>query len=129
MSTDLTNSIRDIILGPLVVGLVVGVILWRLGQKSIQKELQSNAIRDLMAYRGDYFSPDFRRALNRVSITFHRDNAIRKEIRELYEAINNSIPQASISRKIVGLIYNLCQKNGFKGITEYDIDQSFPEAK
>lgn len=75
-------------------------------------------------------SLEFRRSLNRVSITFHKDEEIRKQIRDLYESINNPVnPESNINRKIVSLIYNLCRKNGFLGITEYDIDQSFPEQK
>jgi hypothetical protein len=81
-----------------------------------------------MTYRGDYASDKFRQSLNAVSITFHKDDGTRKQIRELYDLINSSRPHtASINRKIVGLIYDLCRKNGFGGITEYDIDQSFPE--
>lgn len=129
MNEDTWYKAADIFIAPVVVGLIVGYGVWQLGRRSIQRDLQATAIRDLMAYRGDYSSTDFSRALNKVSIIFHKDKAIRKEIRELYEAINNSLPQASINRKIVGLIYNLCQKNGYKGITEYDIDQSFPEAR
>lgn len=81
-----------------------------------------------MTFRGDYASSEFRRSLNKVSITFHKDKETRNQISDLYEQINdpNQSP-ANIKRKIVGLIYNLCQKNGFKGITEYDIDQAFIE--
>jgi hypothetical protein len=123
------NFLGAVIVGPLVVGLVVGIVLWWVAKNSEDKKIKSEAIRDLMAYRGDYSSAEFRRALNKVSITFHSDPQIRKEIRELYEALNTPLTtQESVNRKIVGLIYNLCQKNGFKGITEYDIDQSFPEA-
>lgn len=79
-----------------------------------------------MTYRGDYSSDKFRQSLNAVSVTFHKDAAIRKQIRELYDLINSSNP-SGVNRKIVSLIYELCRKNYFKGITEYDIDQSFPE--
>jgi hypothetical protein len=76
---------------------------------------------------GDYI--DLLR-LNRVSITFHKDAAMRKQVRELYELVSVSdSSNNTINRKIVGLIYDLCQRNGFRGITEYDIDQSFPEQK
>ncbi len=123
-------DILDAIIGPLVVGLVVGAVLFRLGQSDIEKRTKNSAIRGLMTYRGDYSSPDFRRALNKVSITFHDDEETRKQIRDLYEIINNPASQAaSVNRKIVGVIYYLCHNNGFAGITEYDIDQSFPETK
>lgn len=83
-----------------------------------------------MANRGDYSSTNFRRALNRVSITFHHDEKTRTQMRELNEAINSGeVKDKIINRKIVTLIFNLCQWNGFKGITEYDIDQAFPESK
>ncbi len=82
-----------------------------------------------MTYRGDYSSDKFRQALNRVSITFHGDEETRKQVRELNEMVNGDGRTSSINRKIVGLIYDLCRKNGFDGITEYDIDQSFPEQK
>ena len=110
--------------------LVVGIILWFLGEKAISRRLKSDAIRDLMTFRGAYDSIDFRRSLNRISVTFHDDEGIRKQIRELYEAINSpSLSAEHVNRKIVGLIYDLCQKYGFEGITEYDIDQAFPESK
>lgn len=116
--------------GPIIVGILVGWVIWRLGQSSINKRDKSSAIRDLMTYRGDYSSPEFRRALNKVSITFHHDDKTREMIRSLYEVINNPSSQTeSVNRKIVGIIYYLCQQNDFKGITEYDIDQSFPEAR
>ena len=126
---NITLSLSDIItaiVGPLIVG---ATLLW-IGDRAANKRLKSDAIRDLMAYRGDYSTPEFRRSLNKVSIIFNKDADTRKEIRELYEAINNpSTQEASINRKIVGLIYNLCRKNGFSKITEYDIDQSFQEAR
>lgn len=107
---------------------VVGLVLWILGERSIDRRLKADAIRDLMAYRGDYGSAEFRRALNKISVTFHNDETIRLEVRHLYEVINNqSSTSKTLERSIVGLIYKLCQRNGFKGLTEYDIDQSFPE--
>lgn len=114
-------SLAGTILGPLV----VGIVIWWLGIRNEDHRVKSEAIRDLMTYRGDYSSPEFRRSLNKVSITFSRDAATRKQIRELYEAINNN--DANVDRKIVGVIYSLCQKNGYNQLTEYDIDQSFPE--
>lgn len=125
IQVDIFNLVGNI-LGPLIVGLII----WRLGEKAIDRRNQNEAIRDLMTFRGDYASPEFRRSLNKISITFHKDTETRKEIRDLYEVINNpSSLESNINRKIVGLIYNLCKKNGFEGITEYDIDQAFPESK
>lgn len=109
---------------------VVGFAIWFIGNNAEKKRLKVDAIRDLMAYRGDTASEDFRRSLNKVSITFHNDDKVRLEVRNLYEVINNSAPDSEkLKRSIVGLIYILCQKNGFKGLTEYDIDQAFPENK
>ncbi|QQG40995.1 MAG: hypothetical protein HYV37_01585 [Candidatus Levyibacteriota bacterium] len=123
---DVAKTFLESLLGPLVVGLVI----WRVGKNEVDKRIKNEAIRDLMTFRGDYSSPEFRRSLNKVSITFHGDEAIRQQIRDLYEDINNpGNSETNINRKIVGLIYNLCRKNGFGGITEYDIDQSFPEQK
>ena len=123
---DLFKETVPSLLSPLVVGLV----LWQIGSTSEKKKLKADAIRDLMAYRGDFASPDFGRALNKVSVVFHNDNDIRLEVRKLYEIINNPSLNSEITkRSIVGLIYKLCQKNGFKGLTEYDIDQAFPESK
>lgn len=114
------------LIGPLVVGLVVGSVLLLIGQKATDKKLKQDAIRDLMTFRGDYASTNFRESLNKVSITFHKNEEIRTDVRHLYDVINNpSSPQKIIERTIIGLIYKLCQKNGFKGLTEYDIDQSF----
>lgn len=124
--TDIFNTLIENAFGPLVIGLV----LWILGEKVIDKRIKNEAIRDLMTNRGDYASSAFRKSLNRISITFHKDEKIRKEIRDLYEVINSKASdEGNINRKIVGLIYNLCQKNGFTGITEYDIDQAFPETQ
>ena len=104
--------------------------MWFLGAYNSERRDKKGAIRDLMTYRGDYSSEKFRQALNRVSITFHKDTATRKQVRELYELVSVSdSSNNTINRKIVGLIYELCQRNGFRGITEYDIDQSFPEQK
>lgn len=112
----------------LIFPVTVGFVLWKLGQHQIDSRTKGDAIRDLMTYRGDFASPEFRRSLNKVSITFHQDDDIRKQIRELYDAINNpSYTDTIINRKIVSLIHTLCTQNGFNGITEYDIDQSFPE--
>ncbi len=124
-SINLYIGIVGNILGPLVVGL----ILWSLGERAINKRMEYEAIKDLMTFRGDFASPEFRRSLNKISITFHKDSDIRNEIRLLYEAINNpSYTEKTINRKIVGLIYKLCWHYGYKGITEYDIDQAFPES-
>jgi hypothetical protein len=120
--------LAEILIGPSIVGLAVGYALVLIGKNTTDRHLQSDAIRDLMAYRGDYASPSFRQAVNKVSIIFHEDAATRKEIRELYDEINNPTSPEVTKRKIVSLIYNLCQKNGYKNISEYDIDQSFPEA-
>lgn len=110
------------VLGPLV----VGVVIWILGENAIDKRLKQEAIRDLMTFRGDYASQSFRESLNKVSITFHRTKEIRNDVRHLYDVINNpSSQQKIIERTIIGLIYKLCQQNGFTGLTEYDIDQSF----
>ena len=114
----------------LVSPFVVGFAIWFIGNNAEKKRLKVDAIRDLMAYRGDTASEDFRRSLNKVSVTFHNDDEVRLEVRNLYEVINNSAPDSEkLKRSIVGLIYRLCQKNGFKGLTEYDIDQAFPENK
>ena len=118
------------LLGPLVVGLFVGFVIQWLGKREIEIRTRQDAIRDLMTFRGDYGSTEFRRSLNKISIVFHKDDEIRQDVRQLYECINNeSSKQKTIERSIVGLIYKLCQKNGFIGLTEYDIDQSFPESK
>lgn len=123
---DIFIQILTTLLSPLVVGLV----LWKLGDVGIEKRIKSDAIRDLMTYRGDYASTEFRRSLNKISVTFHNDENIRMDVRHLYEVINSPAPNPkSTERSIVGLIYKLCQKNGFKGLTEYDIDQAFPENK
>lgn len=135
-----TSTSREIIFGgfsifgtlvtPIVVGLVVGIVLWWVTSKSKEKEIKADAIRDLMTYRGDLASTEFQRALNKVSITFHDNGEIRNEVRHLYEVINNpSSNTEHTKRSIVGLIYKLCQNNGFKGLTEYDIDQAFSEKK
>lgn len=124
INRELGNSIFNGMIGPLIAGLAI----WFVGKGASDKKIKNEAIRDLMTFRGDYASPEFRRSLNRVSITFHKDKEIRQQIRDLYENINNPANlELTVNRKIVGLIYNLCQKNGFTGVTEYDIDQSFPE--
>lgn len=124
---NIVSQISQSLLWPLIVGLV----LWKLGVRDSSNRVKDEAIRDLMTYRGgDFSSVDFRRALNKVSITFHNDEEIRSSVRDVYEAINNQgLTADAVNRKIVGLIYKLCHKNGFDGITEYDIDQSFPEQK
>ena len=114
----------------LLPSLVVGLVLWWVGKTSENNKIKSDAIRDLMTYRGDFASAEFRRSLNKVSIIFHNRENIRSEVRHLYEVINNpSSNSEQTKRSIVGLIYKLCQKNGFKGLTEYDIDQAFAENK
>lgn len=125
MNSQSTQNLINLV-GPLIAGLVI----WLVGKYDSDKRIKNEAIRDLMTFRGDYASPEFRRSLNKVSITFHNDNSIRQQIRDLYENINNPTnSESTINRKIVGLIYNLCKTNGFSGVTEYDIDQSFPEQK
>lgn len=120
----------DFLLGNLLLPIVVGFVIWLLGKWDLDKRIKSESIRDLITFRGDFTSQDFRRSLNKISIVFHNNKEVRGEIRSLYEAINTeNISEQIVNRKIVGLIYNLCQKNGFGGITEYDIDQSFPESK
>ena len=124
------EKILEFTLGPLVVGLVVGAVIRWLGNKDIDRRAKIEAIKDLMTFRGDLLSQDFRRSLNRISITFHSDDEIRAAVRHLYDVINDPSSQPKmIERTIVGLIYGLCQKNGFKGLTEYDIDQAFPESR
>lgn len=113
----------------LISPMVVGFVLWKIGDTSEKKKLKADAIRELMGYRGDYGSTEFGRALNKVSVVFNDDDDIRLEVRTLYERINTSPNSSMTKRSIVGLIYKLCQKNGFKGLTEYDIDQAFPENK
>ena len=117
------------IIPTLISPLVVGLVLWKIGSASEKKKLKTDAIRELMGYRGDFGSTDFGRALNKVSVIFNDNEDIRKEVRNLYERINVSPNSPMTKRSIVGLIYKLCQKNGFKGLTEYDIDQAFPENK
>lgn len=119
------------LLYPLVVGLVVGLVLYFVTNKSEKRKFRASAIYELMTYRGDFTSTEFRRALNRVAIVFHDQEEIRKEIRKLYEVINSPSGGNSehAKRAIVGLIYTLCQKNHFKGLSEYDIDQAFPETR
>lgn len=110
--------------------LVVGLVLWWVTNQSEKKRIRADAIRDLMTYRGDFASSEFRRALNKVSVIFHDKEKIRMDVRHLYEIINDASSKAEqTKRTIVGLIYQLCQHNGFKGLTEYDIDQAFPEGK
>ena len=109
--------------------MIVGYVLWKIGDTAEKKKLKADAIRELMGYRGDYGSTEFGRALNKVSVVFNDNNDIRMEVRTLYERINISPNSPMTKRSIVGLIYKLCQKNGFKGLTEYDIDQAFPENK
>jgi hypothetical protein len=118
------------IINDIAPALVVGIVIWSLGEKAISRRIKADAIRDLMTYRGDYASSDFRRSLNKISVTFHDDPEIRLKVRNLYDVINNpTLPSKNTERTIVGLIYRLCQKNGFRGLSEYDIDQAFPESK
>ena len=122
------SVILEILIGTLS-PLVVGLILWLVGEKASERRLKADAIRELTGYRGDYGSTEFGRALNKVSVVFNDDDGIRLEVRNLYERINTSPNSAMTKRSIVGLIYKLCQKNGFRGLSEYDIDQAFPENK
>lgn len=125
-----TSEIIKDLLSPLIVGLVVGYILWRIGNRGEERKLKAESIRDLMTHRGDYASTDFRKALNKVAIIFHDQGKIRAQVRELYDTINAPSPRSEKTvRAIVGLIYNLCQDNGFNKLTEYDIDQSFLDSK
>ncbi len=117
------NILVQIIIGE---GIIAAALFW-LGQWAFRHNYKTEAIRDLMTYRGNYSSIEFRQALNKVVIAFHKDAIVRKEVRELYETINNSPRPESIKRAIVGLIYLLCQKSRFRKVTEYDIDQSFLE--
>ncbi len=113
------------LLGPLVAGLAI----WLLGIRESNKKLKQDSIRDLMTFRGDYAAQQFTQSLNKVAIIFHSDDEIRGDIRNLYEVINNPNSQSTTTtRAIVDLIYKLCHKNGFDGLTEYDIDQSFVKA-
>ncbi len=125
---DITKTIYELV-PTLIWPFVVGFVLWKIGDTSEKKKLKADTIRELMGYRGDYGSSEFGRALNKVSVVFNDDNEIRLEVRNLYERINTSPNSQMTKRSIVGLIYKLCQKNGFKGLTEYDIDQAFPENK
>ena len=114
------------IVGMIIIPVAIAVGLWFLGRKADDKRLKADAIRDLMTYRGDYSGPDFRRALNKVSVVFHDREKIRLEIRSVYNTINGAnVNEEARKRSIIGLIYNLCQIMGFKSLTEYDIDQTF----
>jgi len=98
---DIFIQILTALLSPLVVGLV----LWKLGEVAVERRIKSDAIRDLMTYRGDYASTEFRRSLNKISVTFHNDENIRMDVRHLYEVINSPAPNPkSTERSIVGLI-------------------------
>jgi hypothetical protein len=122
--TNILSYLAEYIFFPVVVGFV----LWRIGISTEKKKIKAEAIRDLMTYRGDLASPEFRRSLNKVSIIFHDKEKVRNEVRNLYQVINNPTSNAEhTKRTIVGLIYMLCKHNGFKGLSEYDIDQSFAE--
>lgn len=126
METPLLQNIIGTILSPLVVGLV----LWFVADNAEKRKVKSEAIRDLMTYRGDFGSTDFRRSLNKVAVVFHKREDIRSEIRHLYEVLNNPANNSQqTNRAIVGLIYKLCKVQGFNGLTEYDIDQAFSENK
>ena len=128
MIETIIKTIKELV-PTLISPLVVGFAIWKIGDTSEKKKLKADAIRELMGYRGDYGSTEFGRALNKVSVVFNDDPEIRLEVRNLYERINTSPNSQITKRSIVGLIYKLCQKNGFKGLTEYDIDQAFPENK
>lgn len=122
LSSPAIQTIADTLLGPLLVGISIFI----LGQWVVKRKIKGDTITDLMTYRGDYASRKFQQALNRVSIAFHKDEKVREQVRNLYQTLSNpSVPPQSVERAIVGLIYNLCHRFGFKGLTEYDIDQSF----
>jgi hypothetical protein len=127
MISPYVTDFLDIIVGPLA----VGVAIFLFGKYESDKRVKSNAIRNLMTNRGgDFVNPDFRKALNKVSITFSKDPKVREQIRELYELINSEATKEEvIKRKIVSVIYYLCLNYGFKDMSEYDIDQSFPEER
>jgi hypothetical protein len=110
---------------------VIAAVLWFLGRRADDRRLKADAVRDLMTYRGDYFSSvPFRQALNKISIVFHDKEKIRLQIRSVYDIINAGIlNQEARKRAIIGLIYNLCQMMGYKKLTEYDIDQSFVQGE
>lgn len=109
---------------------IVGIALWLIGYGAEKRKIKIDAIRDLMAFRGDFENVDFRRALNRISITFHDDDEIRTDVRGLYEIMSSGrYTEEKTKRAIVGLIYKLCKNNGITKLTEYDIDQSFAEGK
>lgn len=93
---DMLRVFVESLLGPLVVGLVI----WWVAKSEVERRIKNEAIRDLMTFRGDYASPEFRRSINKASITFHADGEIRQQIRDLYEDINNPVnSESSINRK------------------------------
>ena len=75
----ITKELMPTLISPFVVGFAI----WFIGNSAEKKKLKVDAIRDLMAYRGDTASEDFRRSLNKVSVTFHNDDEVRLEVRNL----------------------------------------------
>lgn len=76
---DVGKTFVESLLGPLMVGLVI----WWVGKNEIDKRIKTEAIRDLMTLRGDYSSSEFRRSLNKVSITFHHSQNKNKHLHQL----------------------------------------------
>ena len=124
--TDVIPYLSTYLFAPIGVGLA---ILFA-AKASDRRRIKSETITALMSYRGDLASTEFSRALNKITVIFHKDKDIRHQVRQVWEVLNDSSKKAEqTKRAIVGLIYELCQKNGFKGVTEYDIDQAFGETK
>ena len=118
-------NIIALLLSP-AIAVAIGELLRK---RNFEKQKRLDTLYNLVAYRYKLDSDEFLQALNSLKLLFSKNEKLQKLLDELHLTFlkrNRGETSADEANKlVVKIIKNVCELEGFKNITEEDIDNLF----
>ena len=118
-------NIIALLLSP-VIAVAIGELLRK---RNFEKQKRLDTLYNLVAYRYKLDSDEFLQALNSLKLLFSKNEKLQKLLDELHLTFlkrdRGETSADEANKLVVKIIKNVCELEGFKNITEEDIDNLF----
>jgi len=118
-------NIIALLLSP-VIAVAIGELLRK---RNFEKQKRLDTLYNLVAYRYKLDLDEFLQALNSLKLLFSKNEKLQKLLDELHLTFlkrdRGETSADEANKLVVKIIKNVCELEGFKNITEEDIDNLF----